>query len=260
MRFFDTHAHLNDEAFANISEYLERARNAGVQRIAVVGIDLETSRESVRLANEHPDQLVATVGIQPNHVSETKIGDWEEIVALTKSERVVAIGESGLDCYWDRAPLELQREFFRKHLALAKEIGASIVIHMRDSGPPILEELHTFANGSSIRGVMHSFTGDKALARQCLELGLFISFAGMVTYKKSEELRDVARFVPLDRLLIETDSPYLSPEPHRGKRPNESAMVIHTAKCLAEVHGVTIETLAETTFESAETLYRRSLL
>jgi TatD DNase family protein len=149
----------------------------------------------------------------------------------------------------------LQQEYFDRHLRLSQQRDVPFIVHMRDCGDEIVAMLRTAHDRSPLRGVMHSFTGDEALAEQCLELGLYISFAGMVTYKKSDELRRVAASIPDDRLLIETDSPYLSPHPKRGQRPNEPALVVHTAECLAEVRGASLESLAEQTTENARRLF-----
>lgn len=250
---FDTHAHLNVSAFDGcLDEVLERARSAGVVGINVIGIDAATSRRACELAADYPGFLYATVGIQPNSAAEAAEDDFQVIEELAGLAGVRAIGETGLDCYWDDTPLELQHAYFDRHLRLCRDTALPMVIHMRDSGELIVEQLRRHSSIPS--GVMHSFTGDWTLAEQCLEMGLMISFAGMVTFKKSDELREVARQVPDDRLLVETDSPYLSPEPLRGKRPNEPARVEHTLRCLAEVRGVPPQTLAEQTTANARRL------
>lgn len=255
MTLFDTHAHLDDGRFAgDLGAVLDRARAAGVERILTIGIDLETSRNAVRLAQEH-DLLSAVVGIQPNHVAEAGEGDFDEIAKLLDEPKVVAIGETGLDRYWDRAPFELQEAYFRRHLKLGREKGLPVVIHCREAEGDVVRVLREdYVAFGAVRGVMHSFSGDAETARACLEMGLHVSFAGMVTFKNNQALRDVARIVPLDRLLVETDSPYLAPMPHRGKR-NEPSYVAHTAACLAEVFGVAPETLAEATARNARALF-----
>lgn len=252
---FDTHAHLNVDTFnESVDEVVDRARQAGVVGIVVIGIDLATSRRACELAAEYPDFLYAAVGIQPNSAAEAGESDFSSIEELAGYPGVRAIGETGLDCYWDDTPLELQHEYFDRHLQLCRDTALPMVIHMRESGELIVEQLKR--QSSVPPGVMHSFTGDAALAQQCLELGLYISFAGMVTFKKSDELREVALQVPEDRLLVETDSPYLSPEPFRGKRPNEPARVQHTLECLAKVRGVSADHLAEATTANAKRLFQ----
>jgi TatD DNase family protein len=252
----DTHTHLFDERFhSDLPAVLERAAAAGLERVVCLGIDRESSRESVRLANRFP-LVVAAVGIQPNSVVEAKPGDWDDVVRLAQSEPgVVAIGETGLDRYWDRTPLPLQQDYFARHIELARKLGKPFVIHCRDAEADIVAMLRTeYERHGPIRAVMHSFTGDQATARACLEMGLYISFAGMVTYPTAQNLRDVARQVPLDRLLVETDCPYLAPQPVRGQR-NEPAYVLHTAALLAELQGVSLAEFEEQTTRNARTLF-----
>lgn len=256
-RWIDTHAHLNDEKFAgDLDAVVDRALAAGVERILVIGIDVATSRRAVELAEKYPP-LLAVVGIQPNSLGEVKEGDVERIGELARHPRVAAIGETGLDRYWDVAPIELQREYFLRHLALAAERDLPVVIHCREAEADVVDALCQFraASGGAISGVMHSFTGSDDTAARCVELGLAISFAGMVTYKKSDDLRAVAATVPDDRLLVETDSPYLSPEPVRGRR-NEPAHVIHTGARLADVRGVSTGALASQTTANATRVFR----
>ncbi len=249
----DTHAHLDDERFAaDLPDVLARAAAAGVMHTLTIGIDLQTSRNAVALAGRFP-QLRAVVGIQPNHVAEAGPGDWDQIVTLAETAaNVVAVGESGLDRYWDRAPFPLQEDYFTRHLALARRLNKPIVIHCREAEADVLRVLRAF--GGPVCGVMHSFSGDAATATACLELGLHISFAGMVTYKNADALREVAKVVPIDRLLVETDSPYLAPVPVRGKR-NEPAFVRHTAELVANVRGESAEVLGEATTRNARELF-----
>lgn len=251
----DTHAHLDDARFdADRGDVLARAREAGVERVLTVGIDLATSRAAVELAQEWPG-VFAVVGIQPNHVAEARDGDFDEIERLAALPRVVAVGETGLDRYWDRAPFALQQDYFRRHLAFAHRIGKPVVIHCREAEADLLVMLEeAFAERGPVRGVLHSFSGDLATAERGLELGLHVSFAGMVTYKSAQNLRGVAARVPADRLLVETDSPYLAPVPRRGQR-NEPGLVAHTAACLAEARGETLEGLARQTTANAAALF-----
>jgi TatD DNase family protein len=254
---------------------VQRAVVAGVSRIVTIGTTAESSRRAVEIATQFPGTVFAAVGIQPNYASEAKPGDWEAIVALAEDPRVVAIGETGLDRYWDFAPIDLQVDYFRRHLELSRTLGKPFVVHCRDAEADVLAELRAAATrtlpaagsldacdpahpsrAGSLRGVMHSFSGDSQTARACLELGLHISFAGMLTYKKNDDLRRTAGAVPLDRLLVETDSPYLTPVPLRGKmKRNEPANVVHTAACLAEIHCLGPEKLAETTTANANALF-----
>jgi TatD DNase family protein len=169
--------------------------------------------------------------------------------------RVVAVGETGLDRYWDRTPFAQQEDYFARHIELARRLGKPFVIHCREAEADVVRVLRDeFEKRGPVRAVMHSFSGDRATAWACVEMGLHVSFAGMVTYKTAQDLRDVATGVPADRLLVETDCPYLAPVPHRGKR-NEPAFVAHTAACLAEARGVPAEVLAEETTRNARELF-----
>lgn len=251
----DTHAHLDDDRFSkDLPAVLERARAAGLERILTIGIDLATSRAAIDLATKNPI-LRSVVGIQPNHVSETADGDWEAIVELARHLTCVAIGETGLDRHWDRAPFDLQEEYFAKHLELARNLKKPVVIHCREAEADVVRMLQAeFASHGPIAGVMHSFCGDAETAKQCLAMGLHVSFAGMLTYNSAADLRTTAVTIPIDRVLVETDSPYLAPVPHRGKR-NEPGLVVHTAACLAEVLGVDAKTIDERTTENAKRLF-----
>lgn len=252
---FDTHAHLDDERFAAvIDQVVARAASAGVADVLCVGVSAASSQSVLHLARSYVP-LHAAVGVQPNYVHQAEAGDWDTIVELAEAEEVVALGETGLDKYWDDAPFPLQQDYFDRHLRLSQQIRKPFIVHMRECGAEVLEMLTEARARGPLLGVMHSFTGDAELARACLELGLYISFAGMVTYKKSDALRRVAATIPADRLLIETDSPYLSPHPHRSVRPNEPALVEHTARCLAEVRNESFETIDATTTANARRLF-----
>jgi TatD DNase family protein len=250
----DTHAHLDEQTFdVDRDEVLQRAREAGVGRILTIGITAETSRAAVRLAETY-DDVFAVVGIQPNYAGQTQPGDWDAIDELASHPRAVGIGETGLDRYWDYAPLAVQQEYFDRHLELSRQVGKPFVVHCRDAEADVVAQLRRAAADGPLMGVMHSFCGDAESAAACLELGLHLSFAGMLTYRKNVELRAVAATVPHDRLLVETDAPYLSPLPLRGKR-NEPANVVHTARCLAEQVGLPFEELARHTTENARRLF-----
>ena len=255
MPLFDTHAHLEDEQLAPIlDEVLSNAHATDLVGITAIGTSVSTSRDCVGLAQQH-DIVYAAVGIHPNQCKESTVDDWKLIVELAGYPKVVAIGETGLDRYWDYCPIEIQRTWFEKHIELSFETQKPLVIHMRECEPDILEMLHEHKRDGKIIGIMHSFAGSIETANACLDLGMYISFAGMVTFKKSQELRDIAAEIPADRILIETDSPYLSPHPHRGKRPNQPAMVQHTAACLADVRDLTIKELGELTTENAKRVF-----
>jgi TatD DNase family protein len=252
----DTHAHLDDDRFAtDLAEVVARAAAVGLERVLTIGTDAATSARDVELAQQF-SLLRSVVGIQPNHVAEAAAGDWDVIRHLVHHPTCVAIGETGLDRYWDRAPFPLQEDYFARHLALSRETQKPVVIHCREAEADVVRMLRAeYDARGPVAGVMHSFTGDAATAKLCLDMGLYVSFAGMVTYKNAEDLRQVAAAIPLDRLLVETDSPYLAPVPVRGQR-NEPAYVIHTADCLAKVFGVTRDVIDDHTTRNARKLFK----
>jgi TatD DNase family protein len=256
MRLFDTHAHVDQDDFDKDRDaVLERARLAGVETIVAVGVTAESSQRVIELAAEY-DLLLPAVGIQPNYCGEVAEGDWQRILELAVLPQVVALGETGLDRYWDRAPFDAQQDYFDRHLRLSQQLDLPFIVHTRNSDAEVLAMLREARQRGPVRGVMHSFTGSVETASECVELGMHISFAGMVTFKKSDDLRAVAATVPLDRLLIETDSPYLAPQPKRGKR-NEPSYVLHTAECLAEVRGLSVESFGHETTANAWALFKR---
>ncbi len=218
-----------------------------------IGITRETSEAAVVVANKY-EAVSAVVGIQPNYASVVKPGDWERIEELTNHPQVVGIGETGLDKYWDHAPIDVQREYFRKHLELSRRCKLPFVVHCREAESEVLEMLRDDFKNGPLNGLMHSYCGDEAMGAECVAMGMHISFAGMVTFRKNDEMRAVAKTVPLDRLLVETDSPYLAPHPNRGKR-NEPSWVRHTANCLAEVHGISEDEFAAATTANAQQLF-----
>ena len=252
---FDTHTHLDEEEFDEIrTDVVARANQAGVTRIVAVGTTAAASRKCIQLANQFGG-VFAAVGIQPNYVAEAASDDWSTIEGLISQPGVVAVGETGLDRHWDYTPFDQQQDYFDRHIRLAQRNDLPFVVHMRDCDAEIMQMLREAPRRGPLQGIMHSFTGDSAMAAECVELGLYISFAGMVTFKKSQALRECAATIPADRLLLETDSPYLSPEPVRSKKPNEPAHLRHTAECLAEVRGVSLEELARQTTANAEMVF-----
>ena len=258
MRLFDTHAHLDQEDFdADRAAVVERAREAGVESILSVGIGAASSEAAVRLAGEWP-AVHAAVGIQPNYAGDASQGDWDCVAALARGGRVVAIGETGLDRHWDFTPFDVQQDYFDRHLRLAVELNLPVIVHCREAEADVLAMLREAAARGPLRGVMHAFSGDDALADECVALGLHLSFAGNVTYtnKKFASLRAVAAAAPAERLLIETDSPYIVPHPLRGKQKrNEPALLRHTVACLAGWRGVPAEQIAAQTTTNARRLF-----
>ncbi|HEV3145348.1 MAG TPA: TatD family hydrolase [Gemmataceae bacterium] len=253
----DTHAHLDDERFTeDFPAVLRRAQQAGVERIVTVATTRASSEQCLKLAAENA-LLAPSVGIHPNHAAEAASGDWDIVVRLSEDPGVVALGETGLDRHWDFTPFPKQEDYFARHLELSRLRKLPVIIHGREADEDIFRMLrHEYDKNGPIAGVMHSFIGSAATAQSCLEMGLYVSFAGMVTYKNAAELRAVAALVPADRLLVETDCPYLAPVPHRGKR-NEPAFVAETARCLADVRGVAFEEFAAQTTENARGLFAR---
>jgi TatD DNase family protein len=254
-QLIDTHAHLDDERFqSDLPAVLDRAAAAGVAPIVAIATTAASSAACVSLAGLHPI-VYASVGIQPNHVAEAKPDAWDQVAKLAGCPKVVAIGETGLDRYWDYTPFGQQEDYFARHLELARRHNLALVIHCRDAEADTVRMLReAFDRHGPIKAVMHSFTGDHATAQACLAMGLYLSFAGMVTYKNAQALRSVAAGVPLERLLVETDSPYLAPVPVRGQR-NEPANVVHTAACLAGILGVSTEAIARHTTRNAQALF-----
>jgi TatD DNase family protein len=250
----DTHAHLQESILRDdLAGVLDRARAAGVSQVVAIGTTADDSAAVVAIAQGRTG-VFAAVGVQPNHAAEAAPGDWERVVALAGEPGVVALGETGLDRYWDYTPFAVQQEWFDRHLALASERGLPVVIHCRDCERDIVDQLTGFRR--PVRGVLHSFTGTWDDAQAFLALGLHLSFAGMVTFtnRKLDPLRDVAARAPLDRLLVETDSPYLSPHPFRG-RTNEPGRVALTARRIAALRGMPAEDLALATAANARRLF-----
>jgi TatD DNase family protein len=255
----DTHCHLDDEQFAaDRAAVVARAAEAGVEAMIALGTTAASSRAAVQIAGTF-STVFAAVGIHPNSCAEAAPDDWDAVVAMLDHPRVVALGETGLDRYWDHAPIELQRDYFDRHLRMSQARDLPVVIHCRDAWADVLPMLREAAARGPLCAVMHAFSGDAALAAECLELGLYISFAGNATYtnKKFQSLRAAALAVPADRILIETDSPYLTPEPLRGKQKrNEPALVAHTAAALADLRGVPLEEFDRQTTANARRLFR----
>ncbi|HEX5531440.1 MAG TPA: TatD family hydrolase [Methylomirabilota bacterium] len=252
---FDTHAHLHfPELVEDLDDVLERARAAGVTGIVTIGTDRETNPAAVALA-ERLDSVHATVGIHPHDAAEATPADFEAMERLARgSAKVVALGEMGLDFFRNLSPPEVQAAVFRRQLDMARRLGRPVVIHCRDAHPEALAILAEERVGE-VGGVMHCFSADVEVARRCLDLGLFISLAGPVTYKNARALPEVARFVPADRLVLETDCPFLPPHPHRGRR-NEPAWVAITAAHVAALRGVTLEVLGPMVTDNARRLFR----
>lgn len=248
--FFDSHTHLMDEQYDGIrDEIVENAKKNQVMHMTTIGYNEATSTEAVRDADKY-EGVYATVGLHPENVEE--YSDFDFIYELAKNPKVVAIGEIGLDYHWG-GDKERQKELFIKQIEIANELGKPVVIHSRDADMDMLEILknHNIENGF----VMHCFSSSIEVLKEVLKLGAYVSIAGPVTFKNARSLIEVAKLVPEDKLLIETDAPYLTPEPYRGKR-NEAAYVVHTAQKIADLREISLEKLAEITTENAKRFYR----
>lgn len=249
----DTHAHLNAIQYQDdLEEVIERAQSEGVTTIVVVGFDRETITRAIELAEQY-EFIYATVGWHPVDAIDMTDEDLKWIEELCSHPKVVALGEMGLDYYWDKSPKDIQKEVFRKQIALAKKVKLPIIIHNREATSDILEILQE-ENASEVGGVMHCFTGSIEVAKQCMDMNFYISFGGPVTFKNAKKPKEVAAEIPLDRLLIETDCPYLTPHPFRGKR-NEPSYVKYIAEQIAELKGVSFEEIARKTSDNAKRFF-----
>lgn len=247
----DTHCHLDEEAFKDdVDTVVAAAQEAGIRVIVTIGTDAASSRRSIALAERFPGVIYATVGIHPNYTAQAKPGDWEMIEELAEHPQVVALGETGLDRYWDYAPVSLQRHYFDRHIELSERTGKPFVIHCRDADEEVRQMLRDAASKRALNAVMHSFCQTQESAEECLELGLHLSFTGMLTFRRNDELRTLAGSLPRDRVFVETDAPYLAPMPNRGKR-NEPAFVRFTLNHLAEAQGLEREEMAQITTDNA---------
>ncbi len=257
MDFFDSHCHLDPMRFGDdLAAVLARARAAGVAGLTVIGTRAADSEEAAALAAREPG-IACAAGIHPNDVHEAEPDEWDRITRLLASGRAQAVGETGLDWYRDAAPRDLQREYFERHIRLAQRLGLPLVVHTRESISDALDMLREALIRGPLAVVLHSFTGTAAEAAEAIDLGCHLGFAGMVTFRSAADLREVAKTVPLERLLIETDSPFLSPEPFRGRR-NEPAHLVHTARCLAIARGESLEQFAAATAANARRLFLKS--
>ncbi|AUS07526.1 hydrolase TatD [Laceyella sacchari] len=252
---FDTHAHLNDPKFADDrDQVIRRAREEfGVQTIVNVGYNRETIRTTLELAEAY-DFIYAAVGWHPHDAKDCTEEDLAWIRELTQHPKVVALGEMGLDYYWDNSPRDVQAEVFRRQIAIARDTGYPIIIHDRDAHEDVVRILKE-EGADEVGGVMHCFSGDLAIMEECLQLNFMIGLGGPVTFKTATLPKEIARNVPLDRLLLETDCPYLAPHPYRGKR-NETGYVRLVAEAIAELRGITFEELAQATQENAKRLFK----
>jgi TatD DNase family protein len=257
MRLVDTHAHLCDEQFTeHLEAIVQRAHAVGVEKILNIGTTRSSSELCVAMVERFP-QMRAAVGIHPNYGHLAAADDWARIEDLAALPVVAAIGETGLDRYWHDCPWDIQLEYFERHIALAQKHSLPIVVHSRDCDSEMVDFLRATLPKYNVLGVMHSFVSTWEVCQACLDLGMYISFAGQLTYKKQSGLREVAGKVPLDRVLVETDAPYLSPEPFRSVRPNEPARVLNTLEVLAQTRILSPDKMGEITTANAYRLFPR---
>ena len=250
---FDTHVHVNAEQFnEDLEEVIERAKEAGVNNMVVVGFDRPTIIRAMELIEAY-DFMYAAVGWHPVDAIDMTEDDLQWIEELSNHPKVEAIGEMGLDNHWDKSPKDVQMEVFRKQIRLAKKVGLPIIIHNREATADIVNILKE-EEASRVGGIMHCFSGSAETALECINMNFYISLGGPVTFKNAKKPKEVAAAVPLDRLLIETDCPYLAPHPYRGKR-NEPSYVKLVAEQIAEIKQLTIEEVSQATTENAKKLF-----
>ncbi|EMI15161.1 TatD family hydrolase [Bacillus altitudinis MN12] len=251
---FDTHAHLNAEQYnEDLEQVIERAKSEKVEKIVVVGFDRPTITRAMELIEAY-DFIYAAIGWHPVDAIDMTDEDLAWIKELSQHEKVVAIGEMGLDYYWDKSPKDVQKEVFRRQIALAKEVNLPIIIHNRDATEDVVTILKE-EGAAEVGGIMHCFTGSLEIAKACMEMNFYISFGGPVTFKNAKKPKEVVKDIPSDRLLIETDCPYLTPAPFRGKR-NEPSYVKYIAEQIAELREMSFEELAALTTENAKKVFR----
>lgn len=251
---FDTHAHYDDEQFdIDREELLSSMKDAGISRIVDVGASIATTKKALELAHRY-DFMYAAVGVHPSEVEELNDSSIELLKNLSMDEKCVAIGEIGLDYHWPEPSPELQKVWFKKQLGLARERNLPVIIHSRDAAFDTVEIMRE-EHAVDIGGVVHCFSYSREVARQCLDMGFYIGVGGVLTFKNARKLVEVVEDTPMDRILLETDCPYLAPEPYRGKR-NSSLYLPYVVQKMAELKGITTEEVIRITEENARKMYR----
>lgn len=254
MKLIDTHSHYNDEKFDNDrDEVIQNIANSGITTIINAGYSLESSKRAIEIANNY-DFMYATVGVSPNDIENLENNYIEQIKEMAKEQKVIAIGEIGLDYYWNKENKETQKEIFIKQVELANQLGLPIVIHTRDAVMDTIDILKNKVNCNK-KGVFHCCPLNTELIKEGLKLGFYISFAGPITFKNSKNAEEIVKMVPIDRILIETDSPYLSPEPVRGTR-NDSRNIKYIAQKIAQIKNMPIENIAKQIQKNAKTIFK----
>jgi len=256
----DTHCHLNFHKYNDDrDDVLQRAKEAGVNRVIIPAIDLESCQEAIALSEQY-DGIYVAVGLHPNSTLGFEETLLNQVREWASHEKVISIGEIGLDYHWDKSPKDVQRKAFEQQLALASELELPVIIHNREASDDVLDVLESWVTTlpDSLKdrpGVLHSFSAPPEIAERALEIGFYLGFTGPITFKKADDLRDIVKTVPLNRILVETDGPFLTPEPYRGKR-NEPAYVQYMTEKLAELHNISYEKMAQQTTANAETLFK----
>lgn len=244
--FIDTHAHLTMPQFNDLDELLRRAKESGVEKIVNASFDLDSSKKSVELAEKY-SQIFASIGIHPHHAPDADGAAFDVLKELAKNRKVVAIGETGLDYFENPVPKDVQKKVVLDHIRLAKELDLPVILHVRDAGDDLLELINGM---KELRAVFHCFAQDAAFAEKVIGLGALISFTANITFKNAHALRETARRVPLEKIMIETDCPYLAPQAFRGKR-NEPSYVRYVAEKLAEIKNISVEEVSAVTSANA---------
>lgn len=253
--FIDTHAHLTfPEYKIDLPEVIQRAKEANLEAIINIALDEEAIKQSLRIIEEYPGFIFNAAGLHPHDASDWNDAYAQKLRALAREKKIIAIGEMGLDYHYKLSPLDKQKEVFRTSLRLAQELNLPAVIHSREASKDTLLIIHE-ENQGNLKGVLHCFGGDMDLAKEALELGLLISFTANITFPKADKVRNAAKEIPLDRIMIETDCPFLAPQTYRGKR-NEPAYVIKVAEKMAEVKGISVEEIAEQTTRNARAFFQ----
>jgi TatD DNase family protein len=255
MELVDTHCHLDWKAFdADRAEVIDRAVEAGVTKMITIGVDVPSSRRAIEIAEQYA-AVYAAVGVHPNDCAGFDTALLDEIRSLAQHPKVVAIGEIGLDDYWHKVDRDTQTRAFRAQLELAAEINKPVIIHSRDAAADVVTMLEDFTQRAHITGTLHSYFDDLTIAQRAFAIGFYIGVTGPITFKKSDREREIIRQLPLDRILVETDAPFLTPVPHRGER-NEPVYVWHVAEMVASARGQAVAEIAQQTTYNAERLFR----
>ncbi len=254
-RLIDTHAHLDfDDLRENLDEVIGNALDAGVEKIIIPGVTLQDTPKIIEIIDKY-DNIFGAVAVHPTEAKNWQDTDYEKLKSYAQNGKIVAIGETGLDYYWDKTHIDRQKHILKEHLRLARELDLPLIVHNRDAHADTLEILKEFPD---VKGVMHCFSGSAEFALECTEIGFYISLGGPVTFKNSRKPKEVAEKVPLEWLMVETDSPFLAPHPFRGKQ-NDPSKVKFIAKTIAEIKGLSFEEVANTTSDNAEKLFNLNL-